>query len=114
MDPKHFMKFRMSLLLASGFQSAQYRMIEICSTSLMYLVDKDHREKMPKKKVITEADILEMYSKIYWKQGATELSSGKKTLTLTQFEEKYDHELVELAENHLKSNLWATSKSLPK
>jgi tryptophan 2,3-dioxygenase len=29
MDPQQFLKFRMSLLPASGFQSGQYRMIEI-------------------------------------------------------------------------------------
>ncbi|MGB0424519.1 MAG: tryptophan 2,3-dioxygenase family protein, partial [Flavobacteriales bacterium] len=112
MDPKQFMKFRMSLLPASGFQSAQYRMIEICSTSLIYLVDKEQREKITEKEELTKTEILEMYAKIYWKQGATELSSGKKTLTLKQFEEKYDHELVELAEGRLMSNLWAKYKSL--
>src|SRR4051812_5901965 len=32
MERDQFLKFRMSLLPASGFQSAQYRLIEICST----------------------------------------------------------------------------------
>jgi len=31
----------------------------------------------------------ELFEHIYWKQGATELASGKKTLTLKQFEKKY-------------------------
>jgi len=38
MDRDQFLKFRMSLLPASGFQSGQYRMIEICSTDLINLV----------------------------------------------------------------------------
>ncbi|MBP7512379.1 MAG: tryptophan 2,3-dioxygenase, partial [Bacteroidia bacterium] len=44
MEKDQFLKFRMSLLPASGFQSAQYRMIEICSTHLLRLVDKEHRD----------------------------------------------------------------------
>ncbi len=38
MDPKEFLQFRMSLMPASGFQSVQFRMIEICSTDLKNLV----------------------------------------------------------------------------
>jgi len=112
MDPKQFMKFRMSLLPASGFQSAQYRMIEICSTSFKYLVPQEQREKAFKTNEMTKETILEMYPHIYWKQGATELSSGKKTLTLKQFEEKYDDELIDLAENRLTGNLWSKFESL--
>jgi tryptophan 2,3-dioxygenase len=39
-----------------------------------------------------------MYEFIYWKAGATELESGKKTYTLTQFEERYDTQLLQMAE----------------
>ena len=35
MERDQFLKFRMSLLPASGFQSAQYRLIEICSTDML-------------------------------------------------------------------------------
>ncbi len=52
MEPEQFLKFRMSLLPASGFQSAQYRMIEICSTDFIRLVDKDAREEHGKKECI--------------------------------------------------------------
>ena len=45
MDQKEFLQFRMSLLPASGFQSSQYRKIEICSTSLDRIVHKDLRDK---------------------------------------------------------------------
>lgn len=37
MEKEQFLKFRMALLPASGFQSAQYRLIEICSTDMINL-----------------------------------------------------------------------------
>ena len=43
MDREEFLKFRMSLLPASGFQSAQYRFIELISTDLRNLVHLDKR-----------------------------------------------------------------------
>ena len=109
MEPEQFLKFRMSLLPASGFQSAQYRMIEICSADFIRLVDKDVRETMEKK----NASIPEMFEHIYWKAGATELATGKKTLTLNQFEEKYSDELIKLAIEYSDKNLWKIYKSLP-
>jgi len=108
MEPYQFLKFRMSLLPASGFQSAQYRMIEICSTDFIRLVDKDVREEMEKK----QASIEEMFSHIYWKAGATELATGKKTLTLKQFEEKYSAKLIRLANDYSTVNLWKIYKRL--
>ncbi len=109
MEPEQFLKFRMSLLPASGFQSAQYRMIEICSADFMRLVDKEVRESMEKK----SASIPEMFEHIYWKAGATELATGKKTLTLNQFEQKYSEELIKLATEYSDKNLWKIYKSLP-
>src|SRR5689334_5094660 len=46
MDRDQFLKFRMSLLPASGFQSGQYRMIEICSTDIINLLNTGDREAM--------------------------------------------------------------------
>src|SRR6187397_1094563 len=43
MEKEQFLKFRMALLPASGFQSAQYRKIEICCTDFIRLVDKEER-----------------------------------------------------------------------
>ncbi len=42
---------------------------------------------------------------LYWRSGATELKSGKKTLTLRQFEEKYGQEFLETARKHAGNNL---------
>ncbi|NBR83810.1 MAG: hypothetical protein EBT52_08790, partial [Flavobacteriia bacterium] len=50
MDRKQFLDFRMSLIPASGFQSAQYRMIEIHATDFVRLLHKDQREKWPMQK----------------------------------------------------------------
>ncbi len=92
MEQQQFLKFRMALLPASGFQSAHYRTIELYATEFRHLVHKDHRSKYN-----DEHAIEEMYPFIYWKTGATELGSGKKTYTLQQFEEKYDGVLLEKA-----------------
>ncbi len=110
MDPKQFLKFRMSLLPASGFQSGQYRMIEICSTTFKNLVAKDVRESFSDE--VNNEQIEKMYEHIYWKAGATELASGKKTLTLLQFENKYQKIFIELAQKFKHTNLLALYKSL--
>jgi len=84
MEKEQFLKFRMSLLPASGFQSAQYRLIEIACTDMINLVNADEREALNE-----YSDIDLQVEKLYWRSGATELATGKKTLTLQQFEEKY-------------------------
>lgn len=111
MDPKQFLKFRMSLLPASGFQSGQYRKIEICSTTFKNLVDKDVRDTFTNE--ISDELVEKMYEHIYWKAGATELSSGTKTLTLVQFEQKYSSQFIELAKKYKQKNLLSLYKSLP-
>ncbi|OAQ38496.1 tryptophan 2,3-dioxygenase [Pedobacter psychrophilus] len=100
MDKEQFLKFRMSLLPASGFQSGQYRMIEIYSSDLINLVAKDKREEFK------SANIDQQYEQIYWRYGATELASGKQTLTLKQFQSKYDTSFLTLLKKVEKNNLW--------
>lgn len=107
MDKEQFLKFRMALLPASGFQSAQYRKIEISNTSLLNLVNSETRKQYAG----NESDA-ELYNNIYWKQGATELETGKKTLTLKMFEDKYDEELLKLAIERKQLNISALSQRL--
>ena len=107
MDQQQFMKFRMSLLPASGFQSAQYRFIEMYSTDFINLIQKDVRGNYS-----ADSSISEMYENIYWKAGATEVASGKKTLTLIEFEERYRDEFIKLGEACEKRNLWQVYKRL--
>jgi len=101
MEKEQFLKFRMSLLPASGFQSGQYRMIEICATDFIRLVDKSKREEL------SNATIEEQFENIYWKFGATELASGKQTLTLKQFINKYAVQFLQLAKNRTSTNFSA-------
>jgi len=100
MEKDQFLKFRMSLLPASGFQSAQYRLIEICSTDLINLVHVEFRESM-----MEYSDIEQQVEHLYWRSGATELASGKKTLTLQQFEEKYIKQFKETGMKYRSRNL---------
>jgi len=98
MEKEQFLKFRMSLLPASGFQSGQYRMIEIYATDFVNLVVGDKREELK------SATIDEQFEYLYWKFGATELSTGKKTLTLKQFEKKYAKTFIELGKANISQN----------
>jgi tryptophan 2,3-dioxygenase len=100
MEKDQFLKFRMALLPASGFQSAQYRFIEICSTDMINLVSVADRPS-----VKNPANVDEVLEKLYWRSGATELATGKKTLTLRQFEEKYMAEFRRLGEAYRNTNL---------
>jgi len=101
MEKEQFLKFRMSLLPASGFQSGQYRMIEICATDFIRLIDKSKREEL------AQATIEEQFEHIYWKFGATELASGKQTLTLKQFIKKYAAQFLQLAKDRTLTNFSA-------
>lgn len=109
MEKEQFLRFRMALLPASGFQSAQYRLIEMASTDLINLTDKEHRERLRQIK----ANIEEMYEYIYWKKGATEVTTGKKTYTLLQFEKKYQETFINWAKYYADKNLWQKYLSLP-
>lgn len=106
MDKEQFLQFRMALLPASGFQSGQFRMIEICSTRLNNLVYEPQR---PEVEGLALKEVLE---KIYWRSGATELATGKKTLTLRQFELKYMDTFLKLATQYQESNLMTSYKKL--
>jgi tryptophan 2,3-dioxygenase len=105
MEPEQFLKFRMALLPASGFQSAQYRLIEIYSTDFRNLVD--HEERLH---IDPEGTLEEMFQHFYWKKGSTELASGKSTLTLKQFEEKYRDIFLKAISDYKEINLWQIYK----
>ncbi|WP_029033914.1 tryptophan 2,3-dioxygenase family protein [Salinimicrobium terrae] len=108
MEREQFLKFRMALLPASGFQSAQFRMIEIHSTPLHNLVHHPNRETFR-----SNIDLEEVYQNIYWKRGGISSDTGEKTLTLRQFEEEYDEVFLRLAKNLQGKTLFELYKSLP-
>jgi tryptophan 2,3-dioxygenase len=108
MEKEQFLQFRMSLLPASGFQSAQYRKIEMHAAPFERLVDISFRDSLK------DANIEKQFEHLYWKNGATELTTGKKTLTLLQFEKKYAGELLELAKGLQGKTLWDAYLNIPK
>ncbi|GAB3641642.1 tryptophan 2,3-dioxygenase family protein [Spirosoma arcticum] len=96
MEREQFLKFRMALLPSSGFQSVQFREIEIVSTDFQHLLSEVPAEP---------GSIAEQYNTIYWKRGATELATQQKTLTLNQFDHKYGTRLIQLAGTYQAKNL---------
>ncbi|WP_340077104.1 tryptophan 2,3-dioxygenase family protein [Leptobacterium sp. I13] len=98
MEREQFLQYRMALLPASGFQSAQYRMIELYATPMENLVHHTVRDNYSKNNPIEE-----LYEEIYWKKGATNLKTGEKTLTLKQFEYRYTPRFLRIA-NEVQDN----------
>lgn len=106
MEKEQFLKFRMALLPASGFQAANYRKIEIMSTDLRYLVHQDKRTALWNAKIHDQLD------HSYWRWGAIVEDTGEKTLTLKHFEQKYMDEFHQLAEDYQHKNIWQKYLSL--
>ncbi|GAB4027761.1 tryptophan 2,3-dioxygenase family protein [Spirosoma gilvum] len=96
MEREQFLKFRMALLPSSGFQSVQFREIEIVSTDFRNLLVAAPEEP---------AYVSDLYEYLYWKQGATELATQQKTLTLRQFDQHYKASLIRLTEEYEAKNL---------
>jgi len=92
MEREQFLKFRMALLPASGFQSAQFRMIELYATPLENLIDFNLRDKFSAKNSSEE-----LFDNMYWKKGGIDLETGEKTLTLKQFEKRYTPRFLRIA-----------------
>lgn len=84
--------FRSTLTPASGFQSAQFRFIEICCTQLQNLINEQGRERISE-----NPETEEYFEHIYWKDAGYNRKTGKKSLTLRQFEEKYLNDFIALA-----------------
>lgn len=98
MDKEELRKFRMALLPASGFQSVQYRQLELMSTNLTHLVKGDYPDP-------ETASLGDLYPFVYWKKGGIDLETGLKTITLRAFEERYDEDLLQLIRKYRSRNL---------
>jgi len=93
MDYDDYNTFRATLAPASGFQSVQFRYIELYCTRLENLINDEG-----KKTHSDQPSIEEYFDHIYWKDaGMNRKNWVKKTLTLRQFEEKYLDGLISLA-----------------
>lgn len=106
MSKDQFLKFRMSLLPSSGFQSQQYRLIEISCTHLINLTHHLQRDKLK------GASIEEMAKHFYWKDGAIDVKTGQKTLMLQNFEKKYMTSFIERAKQFRDKNLMSKYQQL--
>lgn len=101
MEPAQFHKFRMALLPSSGFQSAQFRFLELHCTDMVNLVAPDLRDQ-----ISGEETVEMLYDMLYWRRGATELATGNKTLTLKHFEKKYTDQMLRMGEKLRSCNLF--------
>ncbi len=108
MEREQFLQYRMALLPASGFQSVQYRMIEVYATGLENLVHRDERDRFSSSNPIEE-----LFENIYWKKGATDIKTGEKTLTLKQFEYRYTPRLIRIAKQVKNSTIYDKYLELP-
>ena len=109
METEQYLKFRDTLTPASGFQSAQYRMIEFCSTELINLIDFRFRKKIDRNTPFEHA-----FEHLYWQAAGKDHSTGKKLYFLEQFEEKYRDTFIRMMKEYNTINLWSKFKSLPK
>lgn len=108
MEDEQYMKFRNTLTPASGFQSAQYRLIEFCSTDLINLIDFRYRSSIDRNTPYEHA-----LEHLYWQAAGKDYHTGKKSYLLSQFEKKYKKEFLEYMEKYNTSNLWRKYKQLP-
>ena len=85
--------FRDALAPASGFQSAQFRYLEIYTTRLQNLINKKGQERLPE-----NPDSEDYFENIYWKDAGYNRETKSKTLTLRLFIEKYEAGFKALAQ----------------
>lgn len=108
MDVDQYMKFRNTLTPASGFQSAQYRLIEFCATDLVNLIDSRFRKSFDN--TISNENAFEI---LYWQAAGKDYHTGKKSYTLEVFEQKYKATFLNYMEEYKSINIWQKYKQLP-
>ncbi|MFM2264930.1 MAG: Tryptophan 2,3-dioxygenase [Bacteroidota bacterium] len=108
MEVDQYMKFRNTLTPASGFQSAQYRLIEFASTDLINLIDFRFRASIDRNSSYEHA-----YEHLYWQAAGKDHKTGKKSYLILAFERKYKAEFLREMERYNTSNLWQKFKQLP-
>lgn len=105
MKKEEFLTFRDALAPASGFQSVQYRIIELGCAPVINIVAESKREEL------REASLENQMESIYWKDGAKVESTGQPAYTAVQFMEKYWDDLLFTAEAYEHCNIWAKYQS---
>jgi tryptophan 2,3-dioxygenase len=108
MELEQYMKFRNTLTPASGFQSAQYRLIEFASTDLINLIDYRFRATIDRNTPYEHA-----LEHLYWQAAGKDHTTGEKSYLLAAFERKYKAEFLREMEKYNTVNLWRKFKELP-
>jgi tryptophan 2,3-dioxygenase len=108
MELEQYLKFRNTLTPASGFQSAQYRLIEFASTELINLIDYRFRATIDRNTPYSHA-----FEHLYWQAAGKDHATGKKNTMLTLFEEKYREEFLRKMEGYNTTNMYTRFKQLP-
>jgi tryptophan 2,3-dioxygenase len=108
MSVEQYYQFRNTLTPASGFQSAQYRLIEFASTELINLIDYRFRASINRDTPYEHA-----YEHLYWQAAGKDHTTGKKNTLIRLFEEKYKAMFLGKMETYNTSNLWTKFKELP-
>lgn len=108
MEVDQYMKFRNTLTPASGFQSAQYRLIEFASTDLINLIDARYRESIDRNTSYEFA-----LEHLYWQAAGKDYHTGKKSYLLEEFERKYKKDFLAHMEEYNTINIWQKFKQLP-
>ncbi len=108
MEYEQYLKFRNTLTPASGFQSAQYRMVEFASTNVELLADARFRHTINKDTPVEEA-----YEHLYWHAAGKDYTTGKKSTLIRLFEERYKPEFLRKIEEYRGTNIWARYQAMP-
>lgn len=108
METEQYLKFRNTLTPASGFQSAQYRLIEFASTDLINLIDARYRETIDRNTPYEHA-----LEHMYWQAAGKDYKTGKKSYLINEFEKKYKKEFIDFMQKYNTANLWQKFKQLP-
>ena len=108
MDVEQYLKFRNTLTPASGFQSAQYRLIEFASTDLINLIDARFRDTIDRNTPYEHA-----LDHLYWQAAGKDFVTGEKSYLLSAFEAKYKNEFIAFTQEYNTINLYAKFKELP-
>ena len=108
MEVEQYMKFRNTLTPASGFQSAQYRLIEFSSTDLINLIDNRFRATIDRNTPYEHA-----FEHLYWQAAGKDYQTGEKSYLILEFERKYKAEFLRHMETYNTINIWQKFKQLP-
>ncbi|PTS90239.1 tryptophan 2,3-dioxygenase, partial [Flavobacterium sp. HMWF030] len=108
MEVDQYMKFRNTLTPASGFQSAQYRLIEFASTDVINLTDRRYKANFDE-----NTDLETSFEHLYWQAAGKDYHTGEKSYLLQEFENKYKDPFLKQMSTFKTKNIWQKFTQLP-